>query len=444
MRFLTGNRSIPDPRKAFYGWYIVGAGAVNSFLTSGFGGSSLGILILPIHEETGWTIAAISVGFAIRNFELGFMSPIAGYVIDRFGPRPTSIFGMVIAALGLLALSQARDLWLYYASAVLIATGQTFGALSPFAAAIVSWFYRKRGRAIGLLNSGNGSGYLGVLVISGLMTVMDWRTAVMLLAAIILVVGVPMSMVLRTRPEDMGLVPDGEEDRTSEAQSVGGRRSRGSAPPPPPPGTGLSVAEALHTPAFWFLIMAQASTIAGVQAWTTQQIPHLQNVGFSVGTAAVIVAIYGGVQLILRTSSGWLGDMFGRRRLYIISFFFLAIGLYIFATMDAERAWLLPLYYILWGSGMATWVVLGQAIAGDYFGTYRYGTIRGLMSSIGVPLGALSPVVAGIMFDRTGSFQLIFIIYALVMATGGFWIIAIRRPYWAEIQAARDAGFRTG
>ena len=225
--------------------------------------------------------------------------------------------------------------------------------------------------------------------------------------------------------------------------SAGGR-SRGSAPPPPPPGTGLSVAEALHTPAFWFLIMAQASTIAGVQAWTTQQIPHLQNVGFSVGTAAVIVAIYGGVQLILRTSSGWLGDMFGRRRLYIISFFFLAIGLYIFATMDAERAWMLPLYYILWGSGMATWVVLGQAIAGDYFGTYRYGTIRGLMSSIGVPLGALSPVVAGIMFDRTGSFQLIFIIYALVMATGGFWIIAIRRPYWAEIQAARDVGFRTG
>ena len=111
---LGGGRDLVRGR-LFYGWYIALAGAFTSFLTFGVVGFGFGVFIEPIHEETGWSLAAISVGFSLRSFEHGLLAPVTGALVDRLGARRMAITGVLIVGVGLLLFSQARVLWVYYA-----------------------------------------------------------------------------------------------------------------------------------------------------------------------------------------------------------------------------------------------------------------------------------------------------------------------------------------
>src|SRR5205823_427145 len=110
--------------------------------------------------------------------------------------------------------------------------------------------------------------------------------------------------------------------------------------------------------------------------------------------------------------SGWLGDLLGRRRMMIVSSGLMTVGFIIFAYVTAERWWLLPAFWLVFGLGHAGWVALSQALVADYFGARRFATIRGLSSTLGLPAGVALPIVAGQIFDRTGSYVLVFFVCA--------------------------------
>ena len=241
----------------------------------------------------------------------------------------------------------------------------------------------------------------------------------------ILAAGLPLTPMLRDLPEDRGLLPDGE------------RPAEGALPRSTSP-TGMTARDALRTPAFYLLVLATASN-GSLGAWIVLQIPHLENVGFSLKTAALLSGLYGVVQLGLRFSIGWLGDVIGRRRMYICSFVLQGIGMILFAQLTASRLWLLPLYYVTFAVGQAGYVVLGQTMVADYFGIARFATLRGFASTLQTPVGVAAPVIAGVMFDQTGSYALIFTIYGALAASGAIWVLLIRRPLWSEVEARRAA-----
>lgn len=122
-------------------------------------------------------------------------------------------------------------------------------------------------------------------------------------------------------------------------------------------------------------------------------------------------------------------------RIYIASFFLQGFGLTLFALVTPERWWLLPLFITLYGLGNAGTVIMSQTIVADYFGTRRFATTRGLSNTMTTPLGIITPIIAGRLFDSTGSYTMIFIIYAVVMAMGGLCIMLVRRPQWSELAA---------
>ena len=291
----------------------------------------------------------------------------------------------------------------------------------------MAWFVRGRGRAMGVLNSGNAAGYFAFLLVALVVSAVGWRSTLVIGAVVVLLAGVPLGLVLRGPPERYGLRPDGDEEDADEETDASGKRR----PLAPRSVGGMSVADAVRTPAFYLLALAQASTSIVMQPWIIFQIPHLQNVGFSLQTAALIGSLYGIVQIGLRLVVGWLGDIVGRKRMLIVAFGLQGLGLLAFANLSSGRLWLLPVYYLLFGAGHASWLVLQMTMVADYFGARRFATLRGLSSSLMMPAGIISPLFAGWAFDRTGSYQAVFTVYAVLASSGAIWMLLIRRPMWS-------------
>ena len=411
----------------FYGWYIVLAGGTSNLLVGGVVGFSFGVFIGPIRDELGWSVAVITIGYSLRAFESGLMAPFTDYLVDRFGPRKMAIGGLLIVFVGMLYFSTAQTIWHYYAASMIIAIGQSASGFTPFSAAVMNWFQRGRPRAMGVLFSGNAGGYMIAPVVAALIVQFGWRGTLVIAAFAILVIGLPMAFVLRDRPEPYGLHPDGIDPEEA--------ARRGYATSHLASTSGMSVSETLHSPAFYLL--AAAITFGGTtqNVWIVHQVPHLQNVGFSAVHAGLAVAAYGALQIPGRFLLGFVADYFGRRRTYIACFVAQGIGLIVFANVTSDRVWMLPIFYVFYVFGHGVYVVLFMTLIADYFGSARFSTIRGLAMMSQMPFGVAFPIIAGFVFDRTGSYQGIFMIFGVLVMVSALCVSLVRRPTWAEIVA---------
>lgn len=416
------------PKDLFYGWRITLAGSVSNFLTAGIAVWSFGFFIDPLKDEMGWSTAAIALGFSIRSFEQGLFAPLAGVMVDRIGPRRMAAIGMFVFALGLVLFSQARSLWVYYTASLIMAVGQSIGTFMPYSAVLMRWFTLKRGKAMGILNAGNGSGYFLVPAIVLLINTVGWRGTLLVCAVAVMSVSLPLALtVIKDHPSMMNEHPDGvppEDDRPMLAV--------GELP-------GMTVREAVRTPTFYLLALAAAGNGATLIAWIVHQTPHLKDVGFSVGWVAAIGVVYAIFQVVVRPVAGIIGDRVGRKRLFAASFAMQAVGIMMFGLLSTDRYWLLPFYYLTFAVGQATWVVLQQAVVADFFGPRRFATILGLVNTIQMPVGVASPVIAGYVFDQTGTYLWIFMAYAITSSIGALAIFAIRRPTFADTTSLAPA-----
>ena len=261
-----------------------------------------------------------------------------------------AISGVLIVGVGLLLFSQARVLWVYYAASLVIASGESLGSSTAYSAALMRWFDQKRGQALGLLASTRGAGYFMVPVLAVLIGAFGWRPTLVVAALVIVGVGLPLSLVLRNRPEPYGYRPDGAAAPATPPGSATSAASSADSL-----GDGMTVAEALRTPAFYLLGAATAIGGATQISWIVHQVPHLQNVGFTLQGAALITGAYGLFQVPLRFICGWFGDIIGRRRLYVIAYLLQAVGMLIFAWLSPDRMWLLPAYFLTFPFAHAAW-----------------------------------------------------------------------------------------
>ena len=228
----------------FYGWYIAAGGGALSLIAFGIASLGLGVLIEPMQQELGWSIAAISLGFSLRSFEQGLLAPISGVLVDRLGPRKMILGGVLLLTGGLLLFSQARNLPVYYAASIIAALGQSLCMGVPINATIMNWFQRKRARALGIVAAGRGGGYFIVPLFALLVTAAGWREALVIVAVLIFAVGMAFALIARDRPEQYGMVPDGEDaaradDSAQPASSL----------------VGVSVSSALRGRAFYLLTL---------------------------------------------------------------------------------------------------------------------------------------------------------------------------------------------
>ncbi len=412
--------STAKPR-VFYGWYIAAAGAGTNCIVLGITQFGFGVYI-EAFRALGWSVTAIALGYSIRTLQQGLFSPVTGFIADRAGPRRMALLGIVIISLSLLLFSQATTLPLYYAATMVMALGQSIGGANAFTLAIMRWFNRRRGNAMSIIVTGNGFGYFATLAMSALLAALGMHDSFLALAAIVFCFGIPLAMVIRDHPEDMGLRPDGDTPAPEKSDSAGAKAKADDE-------GHTSVRDAVRSLKFYVLVAAMAAGSAAQLVWIVFQVPHLVAQGFSITFVGTQAAIYGMVAIPLRWTVGWMGDKFGRAKIYMLAVTLEGIGLCFLAFVTPERWWLFIPFYLTFGLGHCGWLVLNNTLPADFFGSRNFATIRGLVNTFQIPVSIALPVCMGYVFDTQGNYQMAYVAIAVLVVAGALSLALVRRSH---------------
>ncbi len=396
-------------KRIYYGWYIALSGTITSFISLAVLQIGHGAFINDIYDELSWSMTAISTGFSIRVFGAGILSPLGGYLIDKFGPRITCIIGTTLTFIGLILFSIMTELWVFYLSSIIIAIGMSIGSHNAITASIMHWFDKKRGFAYSFSATGRALGYIGIVPITLLLTNYGWRDTSLYASYFFFIVSLPASFVIKPNPEleNKSLIKPKSEKKIINNE--------------------YGIVDALKTPAFWFLAFAQLIYSFGNQMNLVHQQPALKSIGYSLSSVALIVTIFGGIQVFGRLGSGWIGDRIGRSFLLMISFLLMGVGWIglLFATPDA--IFFISLYLLFYTAGQSAHTATDQTVVADFFGITRFATIKGSMQLIALLGGITGPIMAGRIYDVYGSYDIAFIILCPVVSLGTLCVFMARK-----------------
>ncbi|MFH1640216.1 MAG: MFS transporter [Chloroflexota bacterium] len=411
----------------FYGWWIVAVSAFFNLIVGGTFMYGFTAFFTPLQQEFGWTSAQTALGFSLQRLEGGIAAPLIGFIFDRVGPRKLALIGMAIAGGGLIFMSRIESLPAFYAAFLMTAVGVSIGWAGPPMYAVSNWFVRKRSRALSYLMAGVHLGGIIVPVLVLLIAGLGWRTSLVIAGITFWLVGIPVTIMLRRRPEDMNLLPDGdvrtEADRIRETETLQTEmrvttQTRQSAD--------FSALDALSSRAFWFIAFSFTLVQLVSSAIMVLEMPHLENIGISRELAGVAVTFTTMMGFVGSLSSGFVGDRMNKTR--IIAFFLMLQCLGVVILSLANQPWHLVPFVIAYGIANGAVMPMRTALIADYFGRKSLGTILGFMMSFTVTGSILSPVVAGWFFDIYGNYRTIFIIYAVMMAFAVPALLAVKRP----------------
>ncbi len=404
--------------KIFYGWRIVAAAAGIQCLQSGLLHQAFGAYVAVLSEELGWSKTALAGAAAVQSLESAVLGPLLGWVIDRSGAQRMIVFGIIVFGLGFIALSQIDTLAGFYGAIVMIAVGASFSGYFPLTVAVVQWFEQQRARALSAMGFGLAFGGLAVPAVAWAMQSFGWRAAAFGSGVLLIAVGLPLSRVIKSRPEDHGETVDG-------------------LPPPPPPVTGMQPAagaqreftarEAVRTAAFWLLALGHGMSLLVVTAVSVHAITHMkESLGYSVAQASLVITLMTVGQVCGVLLGYTIGDRFDKRYVAAICMLMHAAGMLMLTY--ALGLPMLIAFAMLHGIAWGLRGPFMQAIRADYFGRTSIGMIMGL-SGIIIALGQIGgPLVAGALADYTGNYRLGFTLLAILAGLGSLLFVMARRP----------------
>jgi MFS family permease len=408
----------------FYGWVLIGV----SFVTMAIGvnaRTAFSLLFPPILDEFQWDRGIIAGAFSFGFLISAVVTPCAGWLIDHCGPRLVIETGVVLMASGLLLASLIREPWqLYLSLGALVGGGVNLLAYTGQSLYLTNWFVQRRGLALSIAFSGVGVGSVTILPwLQTLIVNSGWRTVCWSLGLLVLVTLAPLNLLLRGKPADLGLEPDGE--------SVGRVASRTQSCAA---GTWASVdwtlGRALRTRRFWWLALSYFCALFTWYAVQVHQTKYLTEVGFDPSSAAWALGLVSLVAVPGQIALGYLSDRIGREWVWTIGNggFVLSCAalLALPAFPTAPFLWLTVVVQGTLGYGLTS--VMG-AIPAESFGGRHYGSIFGTVMLAAILGGAAGPWVAGVLHDLTGSYSPAF---WLSIGCSAFSAIAIwrglRRP----------------
>ena len=411
------SRFWPFPR-VYYGWAIMTASMLNAAASVPMQGPILGVFVRPMQDELEWSATSISIGFALGSGVGGVSSIWVGRLLDRRGSRGVTVAaGMILVGcmVGLAAMTQVWHFWgLFGLARGTAAAGAQLGTM----VALASWFVRKRGRVVGLLGVGQRTGQaIMPLPIAAVMVWLGWREAWLALAGFaFLALVLPSAAYMRRRPEDYGLLPDGQrntgEVRVGETSEQAGEEL-------------WSLSEAKRTITLWALIVGQAAVVLSVNATNLHITASLQDKGLSQDLAVTALTIYLTVAALSVFGWGLLMERVHTRYLALT-----AVSLFCMAMVLATMASSFPAaaaFSVVFGSALGVWTVVSRMMFANYFGRRSFGTIRGFAAPIMAGVSMIGPIFAGRVKDITGSYDLSFTIFAAVFVVA-FTAFALAKP----------------
>lgn len=417
----------------FYGWVIVAVTFV-CFAVGYATWHSFSIFYVAILEEFGWSRAATAATFSVFTLVYGFYSPVAGGLIDRFGPRRVLPLGAIVLGTGLLLTTRLSTLWEFYLLfGVVAAAGlSSFGSVPAFTV-LNGWFVRRRGLAGGLATAGIGVGTL--LLVPFLQSVIlnyGWRTAYVVLAIGTMTIIPVLAVVFqRHKPEELGLRPDGDaEDAGIEAGGVGKAQPEALVVDKEWAAREWTLRSAARTSRFWLISLARGLEMVALNVMLTHQAAFFVDIGVDRLVVASVVGTVGIVGSCGKILWGAISDRLGRELAYTMAFTAGTLGIgIILQTHSGSPPILFYGYGVVYGLCYGASAVLTPVLSADVFHGRRYGSILGGIYMVGNLGSAAGAFLGGYVFDITGSYSLAFAmaIPAMWLACLLFWLAAPRK-----------------
>ena len=391
---------------------------------------AMSLWAVALQRQFGWSGAQLGFALTFTRIEGGLMGPIEGYLTDRVGTRRMVFIGLTILGLGFLFFGQVQNLWMFYLAYVFMAVGQGLGSWIPVMTLLNHWFSRRRSTAMAWSNVGSRAGAL--LLVPAIAWSIDpdhdrfgWQVTASAIGVFILVVAFPISRLIRNKPQDYNLLPDNAPPEAQVQQGPGTRPgSRQGAGQET--STDLTVAQALRTPAFWFISFGHGFTSMVILAIMAHLGLMMKDQGFAVQDTAWVITVYIAVAMVFQLVGGYLGDRMPKR-LALFGFTSLqATAVLVLATASSLNTFYL--FAVIFGMGFGGRNPLTVSIRGDYFGRASFGKILGLST---VPMNLLLLVaapLAGYMRDVQGSYTQAFYVLAALNFVGAVLFLMAKRP----------------
>ncbi|MQA01051.1 MAG: MFS transporter [Dehalococcoidia bacterium] len=409
-------------RPVFYGWYIVGLAFVAAMMSSGIQAYSLGVFITPMTEELGWSRTDISLGQTISTGMMGVLGLFIGGTLDRRGGRGLMIGGAVLAGLGFILLGQVRELWQYYlVKGGVVTLGMVGMGAMVVNVAVSNWFVRRRGRAIAISAMGiSVAALLLPTVASAMITAYGWRAAWAVIGVAVWVVMIPPTwLIMRRRPEDFGLEPDGGRRLAAVGDAREERRSQVDA-------ARWTRRQAIHTPALWMLILTFGLASMGLGAMLLHLFPYLTDTGFSRSEAAAGFSMIGLAGLLSKPFWGLAIERFAARVTAATEFLMMALGIALILAVDSTLSMFLAVF--VFGLGIGGVVTVQETVWADYFGRFTLGMVRSIGRPFTIVSSAGGPVLAGVAYDVGGSYEVAFIVFIGTYVAAAVLILLTPEP----------------
>ena len=419
---MQGTPPWPARLPFYYGWVIVAV----AFVTMGVGVSArtaFSLLLPPLVGEFGWNRGLVSGSFSFGFMVSALLSPLVGRLMDRHGPRLVIEGGVLLLASGLFLSPWIERPWQLYATlGVLVGAGANLMTFTAHSLFLPHWFVRRRGLAISIAFSGVGVG--AIVLLPWLQSIIEregWRASCLAMGLLVLLLVGPLNLLLWHRPQDLGLLPDG----AAQSSQAGGRRTDLRIVDPAWAAVDWTLARALRTRRFWWIVLGYFSALFAWYAVQVHQTKYLVDVGFQPSLAAWALGLVSVVAIPGQIGLGALSDRIGREWVWTAGCVGFAVCYA--ALIGLERGpspTLLALMVLSQGAfGYALTSVMG-AIVAEIFEGAHYGTIFGSVTVALIGGGAMGPWVAGTIHDATGSYRLAFVlaIAFCTVSTAAIWM----------------------
>ena len=372
---------------------------------------SYGVFINPLIEEFGWSRANISGASSLSFFLIGLLAIVVGRLNDKVGPRKVMLVTSCFIGFGFFLTSKVQSIWqlyLFYG----ILTGIGFSSIDVIALSTTArWFVKKRGFVTGLVKVGTGAGQLIVpLAASLLITGFSWRASFMVIGISGMILLLLISRLLHRDPEVMGLSSKEKASSKKDAKAF--------------KGTGLSFGQAVRTHQFWLIFIVNFAVVYCLLIILVHIVPFARDLGISATKAAGVLSTIGGVSMLGRFATGLFIDRFNSR-LAMIFCFVLLISTLLWLQI-ADELWMIYLFAACYGVAHGGFFTAISPIVAEYFGIGAHGALFGGIVFSGCFGGSVGPILAGYIFDVTGSYSPAFWLSTVVALLGLGFILLLK------------------
>lgn len=412
-RTATGNVGKP---RFFYGYIIVIASF--SIMTVVFGVIfNFGLFLEPLLTEFGWTRAETSAAYSLVFFMYALLGIFAGRLNDRFGPRIILAVSSLFLGAGFLLMSRINTIWQFYLFYGIVVGVGAGGCFVPLLSTVSMWFIKSRGLMTGIVVSGIGiGGMIMPPLVTRLISNDGWRMAYIVLGIIVFIVTMVAGQLLRRDPSQVRQLGYGDhaiEQKMSDTKVQG-----------------IPLQRALHTAQFW--IVGAMFFCLGFCAHSilVHIVIYATGLGISAANAANILVVIGALNTFGRLSMGVFSDRIGNRVSLVAIFIVLSAAVLWLPFATELRA--LYLFATLFGFSYGGFVPLMSPLTAQLFGLRSHGVILGVLTFFFSGLGAIGPIIAGRLFDVSGSYYFAFWVFA-GLSIGGLILSILFRPTRASL-----------